>query len=241
MNGAGYILYIELVALGTFCAVNVEPMNVYRIAVMKTASRVIVVHNHPSGRLDPSEADLDVTDRLIQVGHILNIELLDHLIITPVAYLGFRQEGLMDELKKSLKYVPTYQILEQVRAEEKKITREKLALEKSKTKTVRGHALPVRRAGQPDPALAQRRGLPLHLGPVRPAHARRGRASRSQLHLRCAGPQTLEAQPGALPGAPRGGAALEPQRAREAQPRTAVRPHAVRLGWRHAGVGEPDC
>ena len=51
MNQAGYILYIELIALGSYKSVDVEPMNVFRVAVMKNASRVILVHNHPSGSL----------------------------------------------------------------------------------------------------------------------------------------------------------------------------------------------
>ncbi|WP_261832060.1 JAB domain-containing protein [Leminorella grimontii] len=80
---AGYILYIELIALGSVRKVPVEPMNVYRVAVMKNATRVTAVHNHPTGRLAPSDADKDITDRLIQVGRILNIEMEDHLIISP--------------------------------------------------------------------------------------------------------------------------------------------------------------
>ncbi|AHN28583.1 DNA repair protein RadC [Snodgrassella alvi wkB2] len=134
MNEAGYILYIELIALGSVKAVNIEPMNVYRVAVMKNATRVIAIHNHPSGRLVPSKADLDITDRLIQVGRILNITLVDHLIISTEAYESFRSMGIMDDLEKSLTYVPTYQVVEQIRKEEKKIAREKLALERDKTK-----------------------------------------------------------------------------------------------------------
>lgn len=134
MNQAGFILYIELIALGTFRSVDIEPMNVYRVAVMKNASRVIAVHNHPSGRLAPSDHDKDVTDRLIQVGRILNVEFVDHLIISPQSYFSFRTAKLMEELEKSLKYVPTYQVVEQIRKEEKTIAREKLALEKDKTK-----------------------------------------------------------------------------------------------------------
>lgn len=134
MNLAGYILYIELIALGSYKSVDVEPMNVFRVAVMKNASRVIAVHNHPSGRLSPSVTDKDITDRLIQVGRILNIEFVDHLIISPLSYTSFRSIGLMDELEKSLKYVPTYQVVEQIRKEEKKIAKEKLELEKNKTK-----------------------------------------------------------------------------------------------------------
>lgn len=134
LNQAGYILYIELIALGSYRSVDVEPMNVYRVAVMKNASRVIAVHNHPSGRLDPSDPDKDITDRLIQVGRILNIALVDHLVISPLSYISFKALGLMDELEKSLKYVPTYQVVEQIRKEERKIAKEKLALERIKTK-----------------------------------------------------------------------------------------------------------
>lgn len=111
MNAAGYILYIEPVTLGTFKAAIVEPMNVYRVAVIKNATRVIAVHNHPSARLEPSEADKDVTDRLIQVGKILNIEMEDHLIISPTSYISFAAMGLMAKLEASLKYVPTTRLL----------------------------------------------------------------------------------------------------------------------------------
>lgn len=140
MNEAGYILYIELIALGSVKAVNIEPMNVYRVAVMKNATRVIAIHNHPTGRLAPSNADLDITDRLIQVGRILNIALVDHLIISTEAYESFRSMGIMDDLEKSLTYIPTYQVVEQIRKEEKKIAREKLALERDKTKSAQEKA-----------------------------------------------------------------------------------------------------
>ncbi|RUS66704.1 hypothetical protein CUZ56_01494 [Saezia sanguinis] len=131
-NTAGYILYIELVSLGSVRATIVEPMNVYRIAVMKNATRVIAVHNHPGGSLDPSDNDRDITDRLIQVGHILDIELVDHLIVTPMAYLSFRAIGLMDELETSLKYVPTFQVIEKIRKEEKAIAKEAIKAVKDK-------------------------------------------------------------------------------------------------------------
>ena len=137
MNEAGYILYIELIALGSVKAVNIEPMNVYRVAVMKNATRVIAIHNHPSGRLVPSKADLDITDRLIQVGRILNIALVDHLIISTEGYESFRSMGIMDDLEKSLTYVPTYQVVEQIRKEEKKIARDKVKLANDKTKIER--------------------------------------------------------------------------------------------------------
>ena len=143
MNQAGYILYIELIALGSYKSVDVEPMNVFRVAVMKNASRVILVHNHPSGSLTPSDADKDITDRLIQVGRILNIDLIDHLIITPKSYISFRSTKLMDELEQSLKYVPTYQVVERIRKEEKLIAKEKLAVANDKIKTAQANEVKV--------------------------------------------------------------------------------------------------
>lgn len=137
MNEAGYILYIELIALGSVKAVNIEPMNVYRVAVMKNATRVIAIHNHPTGRLAPSNADLDITDRLIQVGRILNIALVDHLIISTEAYESFRSMGIMDDLEKSLTYVPTYQVVERIRKEEKAIARNAIKATKEMLKTER--------------------------------------------------------------------------------------------------------
>lgn len=124
LNTAGYILYIELVSLGSVRATVIEPMNVFRIAVMKNATRVIAIHNHPSGVVTPSNNDEDVTDRLIQVGRILDITLEDHLIITPTTYLSFKAIGLMNKLEASLKYVPTYQVIERVRKEEKATAKE---------------------------------------------------------------------------------------------------------------------
>jgi len=124
-------------ALGTVRSVAVDLMNVFRVAVMKNATRVITVHNHLSDRLLPSEVDKDITDRLIQVSRILNIQLIDHLIIKIETYVTFKGLWLMEELEKNLKYVPTYQVIEQIRKEEKKIARAKLALEKDKTKVAR--------------------------------------------------------------------------------------------------------
>ena len=115
------ILYIELVSLGSVRATTVEPMNVYRVAVLKGAVKVIFVHNHPSGELKPSESDKDVTDRLIQVGRILGIEALDHLIISTKSYMSFVDAGLFQQLQQSTKWVPLYEIKERMLAEQKRI------------------------------------------------------------------------------------------------------------------------
>jgi len=134
LNEAGYILYIELVTLGTVRAAIIEPMNVYRVAVMKNATRIIGIHNHPSGELTPTEDDKDITDRLIQVGRILDIQMVDHLIISPTSYVSFAVMGLMDKLELSIKYVPTYQLIEKIRKEEKAIAKVAIQTAKEKAK-----------------------------------------------------------------------------------------------------------
>ena len=57
-------------------------MEVFSFALQKQAVKVILVHNHPSGDLTPSEADKDLSDRLIQVGLLVNVPIVDHFIIS---------------------------------------------------------------------------------------------------------------------------------------------------------------
>ncbi|MFZ6009013.1 MAG: JAB domain-containing protein [Bacteroidota bacterium] len=118
------ILYIELVSLGSVNATTVEPMNVFRVAVLKGAVKVIVIHNHPSGELKPSDQDKDVTDRLIQVGNILNIKVIDHLIISTRSYMSFADTGLFEQLEKSTKWVPQFELVERIKKEEKRLREE---------------------------------------------------------------------------------------------------------------------
>jgi DNA repair protein RadC len=80
-NARNVIQYVELVSLGTLNASLVHPRETFRYAVMKGISSLAVVHNHPSGNLEPSDDDLALTARLSQAGRILGIEVLDHVII----------------------------------------------------------------------------------------------------------------------------------------------------------------
>lgn len=120
LDTANRILNIELVSMGTVNKTLVDPMEVFSIPLQKRAVKLIVVHNHPSGEVNPSEADKDVTDNLIQAGKIIHVELLDHLIISEKRYYSFKDQGLMDELEMSLKYVPPYVIKQRYEAAAKK-------------------------------------------------------------------------------------------------------------------------
>ena len=124
LDAGNRILFIELVSLGGVTSATVKPMETFRVAVLKNAVSAILVHNHTSRDLTPSDADKDLTDRLIQVGRILNIPVFDHLIITTEDFLSFQYQGLMDELRRSLKWVPPYEIEERIRAEERRMREE---------------------------------------------------------------------------------------------------------------------
>ncbi len=125
LDNANKILNIELVSMGSFKATIVEPMEVFSIPLQKRAVHLVLVHNHPSGTLKPSDADKDITDRLIQVGRIMKVPILDHLIITESSYYSFANSGLLDELSKSLKYVPAFEIKKRYEKQAEKKGKEK--------------------------------------------------------------------------------------------------------------------
>lgn len=132
------ILFIELVSLGTVNKTLAEPMEVFSFALQKRAVKIILCHNHPSGELKPSEGDKNVSDRLIQVGIIVDTEVLDHLIISDKSYLSFADTGLLNELKKSTKYVPKYVLEQRFKKEASEIAEKKKAIEIAKELKRRG-------------------------------------------------------------------------------------------------------
>lgn len=111
------LLFIELISKGTINATLVKPMEVFSLALQKRAVKIMLVHNHPSGELKPSDSDKDVTDQLIQVGEIVDTEVLDHLIISDKSYLSFNDIGLLTQLKSSKKYVPTFELIKEAKQE----------------------------------------------------------------------------------------------------------------------------
>jgi DNA repair protein RadC len=98
------VMLLELISLGSMGKTIVEPLEVFRLALQKKVAKVILIHNHPSGNLTPSEEDLDITDRLIQVGKIVGCPVIDHLIITEEDYTSFVDSGIFARLEKSTKY-----------------------------------------------------------------------------------------------------------------------------------------
>lgn len=132
LDNANKIVNIELVSMGSFKATIIEPMEVFSIPLQKRAVKLILVHNHPSGTLKPSEADKSVTDHMIQVGRIVNVPILDHLIITETSYYSFMATGLLKELEASTMYVPAYELKRRYQKQAEEKGQEKGKKERSK-------------------------------------------------------------------------------------------------------------
>lgn len=110
LNEANKIVVIELVSFGSYHSTASEPTEVFSIPLQKKVARIILIHNHPSGNLQPSEADIDMTDRLYQVGKWMRTEVIDHLIISPYSYYSFKDSGIMDRYFLSSKYLPSFEL-----------------------------------------------------------------------------------------------------------------------------------
>ena len=72
-----------------------DPKIIFQHALLSGCSSIILSHNHPSGSLKPSYADMAITEKLVNAGRLLEIEVLDHVIMTADSSLSFKSEGLM--------------------------------------------------------------------------------------------------------------------------------------------------
>jgi DNA repair protein RadC len=88
------LLATELVSVGSLDTSLVHPREVFKAAVRRSASSVILAHNHPSGDPTPSSADIACTSRLAEAGQVLGIVVLDHIIIGHAGYVSFRERGI---------------------------------------------------------------------------------------------------------------------------------------------------
>lgn len=89
------LLSIHDISVGTLTEALVHPREVFEPAIRQLAAYIILVHNHPSGNLEPSDADILLTHRLISAGRITGIEVLDHIIISSEGHASFKEKNLM--------------------------------------------------------------------------------------------------------------------------------------------------
>jgi len=85
----------HMVSVGNLDSSIVHPREVFKFAILASAASVILVHNHPSGQLDPSSEDINLTHRLVEAGELMGIPVLDHIIITDDAFLSMKSRNLI--------------------------------------------------------------------------------------------------------------------------------------------------
>lgn len=93
LNRANEVFGSERISAGGSSATVVDLKMVFKAALDARASAFIAIHNHPSGNLQPSRADTELTERLKQGGRIFDLPLLDHLIVSERGYYSFADEG----------------------------------------------------------------------------------------------------------------------------------------------------
>jgi DNA repair protein RadC len=95
LDSAGKFLRDREITKGTINASLIHPREVFRVAIREAATSVILVHNHPSGQLRPSNEDLSITKQLVAAGETIGIPVQDHLIISGNDFLSLKEAGYM--------------------------------------------------------------------------------------------------------------------------------------------------
>ena len=94
LDGANQLIKKHVISIGTTNRTITNPRDVFYPAIKDMATAIIAVHNHPSGKCEPSREDKEVTKRLVGSGIILGIQVLDHIIIVN-DYYSFNENGLI--------------------------------------------------------------------------------------------------------------------------------------------------
>ena len=96
LNRANKVLGVSTISEGGIAGTVADPKIIFQVALKGNASSIILAHNHPSGNLNPSEADKQLTTKLKEAGKFLDIPVLDHIILIPEQgkYFSFSDDGL---------------------------------------------------------------------------------------------------------------------------------------------------
>lgn len=95
LNRANRVIKKQQISQGGVAGTVADPKIIFKVALAELASGIILAHNHPSGNLTASQADIDLTKKLKEAGKLLEIEVLDHVIIAGQKYFSFADEGIL--------------------------------------------------------------------------------------------------------------------------------------------------
>ncbi len=90
LTSKNHLIGVETVTIGSINATIITPRDIFKSAILANAVSIIVCHNHPSGSLEPSGSDIEITKHLIEAGELLGIKVLDHLIVSNQGYKSLR-------------------------------------------------------------------------------------------------------------------------------------------------------
>ncbi|MEM7395828.1 MAG: JAB domain-containing protein [Verrucomicrobiota bacterium] len=103
LDSGNWLKAVSLVSIGTVDAALVHPREIFRPAIACAARAVLLIHNHPSGNLEPSTEDLRVTKRVVTAGRIIGIDCLDHIVVgrngdhnDDAGFLSMKESRLID-------------------------------------------------------------------------------------------------------------------------------------------------
>lgn len=94
LNNSNKVIYKSQLSKGGITGTVVDVRLLFKTALEQNAVSIILTHNHPSGKLQASDADKDITKKLKIAGEQLDVKVLDHIIITELGYLSFQDEGI---------------------------------------------------------------------------------------------------------------------------------------------------
>ena len=92
LNTQHNIIKEQLISKGVLDASIIHPREIFKPAIKNSSSKIIIVHNHPSGNPNPSEEDLDITNKLVEAGNQLDIKVLDHVIVAKDGYWSWQEK-----------------------------------------------------------------------------------------------------------------------------------------------------
>ena len=95
LNRAHKVLGISVISSGGVSGTLVDPKLIFITALKTNSSGIILAHNHPSGNRQPSQADIQLTRKLVASGKLLELPIIDHIILTASGYFSFADEGLI--------------------------------------------------------------------------------------------------------------------------------------------------
>jgi DNA repair protein RadC len=96
LDAQNHVTNIDRVAVGSLASVEVHPREVFKTAMLGNAKSIILAHNHPSGNVAPSQQDIELTKRLKEVGVLMGIPVLDHVLVTSAECGSMAAQGYLD-------------------------------------------------------------------------------------------------------------------------------------------------